>query len=92
MESSDAYVDEIQPQDLTKFGLIPEFVGRMPIVVGLHALDETALVKIMTEPKNAIVKQTSLIHISEPTRQAVNSFAVHGLKKKITISKMSAIS
>ncbi len=57
VESGDAYVDEIQPQDLTKFGLIPEFVGRMPIVVGLHALDENALVKIMTEPKNAIVKQ-----------------------------------
>lgn len=56
-ETGDAYVDEIQPQDLTKFGLIPEFVGRMPIVVGLHALDENALVKIMTEPKNAIVKQ-----------------------------------
>ena len=51
------YVDDVQPQDLTKFGLIPEFVGRMPIVVGLHALDETALVKIMTEPRNAIVKQ-----------------------------------
>ena len=57
VEMGDAYVDEIQPQDLTKFGLIPEFVGRMPIVVGLHALDENALVKIMTEPKNAIVKQ-----------------------------------
>lgn len=57
VESGDAYVDEIQPQDLIKFGLIPEFVGRMPIVVGLHALDENALVKIMTEPKNAIVKQ-----------------------------------
>lgn len=57
VETGDTYVDEIQPQDLTKFGLIPEFVGRMPIVVGLHALDENALVKIMTEPKNAIVKQ-----------------------------------
>lgn len=49
--------DDIQPQDLTKYGLIPEFVGRLPIVVSLDALDEDALVKIMTEPKNAIVKQ-----------------------------------
>ena len=57
------YADEIQPQDLTKFGLIPEFVGRMPIVVGLHPLDEDSLISIMTEPKNAIVKQLSLIHI-----------------------------
>ena len=56
-KDSNSYIDDIQPQDLTKFGLIPEFVGRMPITVGLHALDETALVKIMTEPKNAIVKQ-----------------------------------
>ena len=50
-------VREIQPQDLIKFGLIPEFVGRLPIVVGLNDLDESSLVKIMTTPKNAIVKQ-----------------------------------
>ena len=56
-ENSSLYLEDVQPQDLTKFGLIPEFVGRMPITVSLHALDETALVKIMTEPKNAIVKQ-----------------------------------
>ena len=56
-ENTSLYLEEVQPQDLTKFGLIPEFVGRMPITVSLHALDETALVKIMTEPKNAIVKQ-----------------------------------
>ncbi|MBR4420214.1 MAG: ATP-dependent Clp protease ATP-binding subunit ClpX [Clostridia bacterium] len=48
---------DIQPQDLIKFGLIPEFVGRVPITVNLEALDETALVKILTEPKNAITKQ-----------------------------------
>ena len=50
-------LDDIKPQDLTKFGLIPEFVGRLPIVVNLDPLDETALVKILTEPKNAIIKQ-----------------------------------
>ena len=48
---------EVKPQDLTKFGLIPEFVGRLPIVVSLNPLDEEALVKILTEPKNAIIKQ-----------------------------------
>lgn len=48
---------EVKPQDLTKFGLIPEFVGRLPIVVSLNPLDEDALVKILTEPKNAIIKQ-----------------------------------
>ena len=49
--------DDVKPQDLTKFGLIPEFVGRVPIVVNLLPLDETALVKILTEPKNALIKQ-----------------------------------
>lgn len=54
---TDAYFSEVQPQDLIKFGLIPEFVGRIPITVALNSLDEDALVKIMTEPKNSIVKQ-----------------------------------
>ena len=49
--------DDVKPQDLTKFGLIPEFVGRVPIVVNLQPLDEPALVKILTEPKNALIKQ-----------------------------------
>jgi len=47
----------IMPEDLLKFGLIPEFVGRLPVVVSLDALDEDALVKILTEPRNALVKQ-----------------------------------
>ncbi len=48
---------EVQPQDLVKFGLIPEFVGRVPVVVTLDQLDEEALISILTEPKSAIVKQ-----------------------------------
>ncbi len=50
-------LDKIMPQDLLKFGLIPEFVGRLPIIVTLDALDEEALIRILTEPKNALVKQ-----------------------------------
>ena len=50
-------LDDVKPQDLTKFGLIPEFVGRVPIVVSLQALDEDALVNILTKPRNAIIKQ-----------------------------------
>ncbi len=49
--------DQLLPQDLLKFGLIPEFVGRLPIIATLHELDRDALVKIMTEPKNALIKQ-----------------------------------
>ena len=50
-------VDKLEPEDLIKFGLIPEFVGRLPVVSNLHELDEEALVKILTEPKNALVEQ-----------------------------------
>ncbi|MCT4566016.1 MAG: ATP-dependent Clp protease ATP-binding subunit ClpX [Maledivibacter sp.] len=50
-------LEKIEPEDLLKYGLIPEFVGRVPVVVSLHELDEEALVKILTEPKNALVKQ-----------------------------------
>ena len=51
------FAKEIQPDDLIKFGLIPEFVGRMPMVVGLDDLNKNALTRIVVEPKNAIVKQ-----------------------------------
>lgn len=51
------YLDNVQPADLVKFGIIPELVGRLPIITTLQDLDESALVKILTEPKNAIVKQ-----------------------------------
>ena len=48
---------QVEPEDLIKFGLIPEFVGRLPVVGTLHELDEAALIEILTEPKNALVKQ-----------------------------------
>jgi len=50
-------LENILPEDLLKYGLIPEFVGRLPIIVTLHSLDEQALIKILTEPKNALIKQ-----------------------------------
>ena len=55
--SFDELMKKLQPQDLPKFGLIPEFIGRVPVVVTLHSLGEDALVKILSEPKNALVKQ-----------------------------------
>ncbi|MGI6144561.1 MAG: ATP-dependent Clp protease ATP-binding subunit ClpX [Clostridia bacterium] len=51
------YLEQIMPEDLLKYGLIPEFVGRLPVIVTLDALNEEALVTILTEPKNALVKQ-----------------------------------
>ena len=55
--SYSSLIKSINPEDLINFGLIPEFVGRLPIVVGIDALNEEALIKILTEPKNATVKQ-----------------------------------
>lgn len=50
-------LEKIEPEDLLKYGLIPEFVGRVPVIVSLHELDEEALMKILVEPRNALVKQ-----------------------------------
>lgn len=50
-------LDDVQPEDLIRYGLIPEFVGRLPVLASLHELDEAALIRILTEPKNALVKQ-----------------------------------
>lgn len=55
--STDELYAQVQPEDLLKFGLIPEFVGRVPVMTALRSLDEKALVRILTEPKNALVKQ-----------------------------------
>ncbi|MDY2880540.1 MAG: ATP-dependent Clp protease ATP-binding subunit ClpX [Candidatus Borkfalkiaceae bacterium] len=84
------YADEIQPQDLTKFGLIPEFVGRMPIVVGLHPLDEDSLISIMTEPKNAIVKQYKKLVGLDDVELVVTEDAVREVARKAIALKTGA--
>lgn len=55
----DEILAKLEPQDLLKFGLIPELIGRLPIISTLEMLDKTALVRILSEPKNAILKQYS---------------------------------
>jgi ATP-dependent Clp protease ATP-binding subunit ClpX len=55
--SDDNILSDVQPPDLIKYGLIPEFVGRLPVVGSLHELDREALIRIMTEPRNAVIKQ-----------------------------------
>ena len=57
LSSYSKLISSISPEDLINFGLIPEFVGRLPVVVGVDSLDENALIKILTEPKNATIKQ-----------------------------------
>ena len=85
-ENTSIYLEDVQPQDLTKFGLIPEFVGRMPITVSLHALDEKALVKIMTEPKNAIVKQyKKLVGFDDVELEVTDDAVLEVAKKAISL-------
>ena len=56
-EKINTNIDNLEPEDLVKYGLIPEFVGRLPVISNLHELDEAALVRILKEPKNALVNQ-----------------------------------
>jgi ATP-dependent Clp protease ATP-binding subunit ClpX len=56
-QAGDAYIQMAEPDDLLKFGLIPEFIGRLPVLTTLHSLDEKALMNILVEPRNAIIKQ-----------------------------------
>lgn len=81
---------DVQPADLTKYGLIPEFVGRVPITVCLEPLDETALVKIMTEPKNALVKQYKQLILMDDCELEVTEGAVYEIAKKAISLKTGA--
>lgn len=75
-ENSFEALTDVKPQDLTTFGLIPEFVGRVPIVVGLHPLNEEALVNILTQPKNAIIKQYQKLIAMDGVKLTVEDGAV----------------
>ncbi|MDD5935859.1 MAG: ATP-dependent Clp protease ATP-binding subunit ClpX [Clostridiales bacterium] len=87
---------QVLPQDLVKFGMIPEFVGRVPINVALDLLDEKALVRILTEPKNAIVKQyKKLFELDgvelEFTEEALNAIAKRSFERKTGARGLRAI-
>ncbi len=83
-------ISQIQPQDLIKFGLIPEFVGRLPIVVGLNELDENALKKIMVEPKNAITKQYKTMFKLDGIDLEIDDNAISAVAKKAIELKTGA--
>jgi ATP-dependent Clp protease ATP-binding subunit ClpX len=70
---------EVQPEDLLKYGMIPEFVGRLPVIAPLHELDEPALIDILTKPKNALIKQYQKL------------FEMDGVKLRFTKGALSAI-
>ncbi|MGQ0711726.1 MAG: ATP-dependent Clp protease ATP-binding subunit ClpX [Rhodoferax sp.] len=81
---------EVEPQDLIKFGLIPELVGRMPVVATLAELSEEALVQILTEPKNALVKQYSKLLAMEGVELEVRPSALVAIAKKALARKTGA--
>jgi len=78
---------DIEPEDLIRYGLIPEFVGRMPVTATLEELDETALVRILTEPKNAVTKQYAKLFEMDDTElefsdDALTAVALKAMKRK----------
>ena len=87
---------DVRPEDLTKYGLIPEFVGRLPIVVTLDGLDEDALVRILTEPKNALCKQYEALLDMDGVKltfeeEAVREIARQAIERKCGARGLRAI-
>ncbi|MBA3071633.1 MAG: ATP-dependent Clp protease ATP-binding subunit ClpX [Nitrospirae bacterium] len=79
-----------EPEDLIKYGMIPEFVGRLPVVATLDELDEAALVKILTEPKNALIKQYQKLLSFDNVRLRFTDTALRAIAKKATEKKTGA--
>ena len=78
---------DVQPEDLVKFGLIPEFIGRLPVIATLEDLDEPALIEILTAPKNALVRQYQRLFAMEDVEltfheDALKAIAKHAIERK----------
>jgi ATP-dependent Clp protease ATP-binding subunit ClpX len=85
-----AVLQKIQPEDLLKFGLIPEFIGRLPLIATLEDLDEAALVKILLEPKNALIKQYRKLLEMEGVSLRINDGAVRAIAREAITRKSGA--
>ncbi len=83
-------LQQVQPQDLIKFGLIPEFVGRVPVIGVLEDLDEKALVEILTRPRNAIIKQYQRLFEFENVRLKFTDDALKGIAREAIARKVGA--
>ena len=83
-------VSDVQPEDLIKFGLIPEFVGRLPVVGVLEELDEFALIEILTRPKNAIIKQYQRLFEFENVRLKFSDDALRAIARQAMARKVGA--
>ena len=83
-------LSEVEPEDLLKFGLIPEFVGRLPVIATLDDLDQKSLTEILTKPKNALVKQYQRLFAMEDVSLAFTDGALEGIAKKAIKRKTGA--
>ena len=81
---------QLEPEDLLKFGLIPEFVGRLPVIATLNDLDEPALIEILTKPKNALVKQYQKLFEMEDVQLTFSEDALSAISKKAIARKTGA--
>lgn len=90
LDKNSALLARVQPEDLLKFGLIPEFVGRLPLVAPLSELDEAALVRVLVEPKNALIKQYKKLFELENVELKVTDAALHAIAKKSIERKSGA--
>lgn len=89
-QNADELFKQVMPQDLTKFGLIPEFIGRVPVTVSLDFLDESALQRILTEPKNALVKQYKKLFELDGVNLTFTDEAIQSIAKKAVERKTGA--
>ena len=87
---ADELISQVQPEDLIKYGLIPEFVGRLPVTSTLKELNEDALVKILTQPKNALTKQFKLLFEMEEVELDIREEALFEIAKKAMERKTGA--
>jgi ATP-dependent Clp protease ATP-binding subunit ClpX len=83
-------LSDVQPEDLIKFGLIPEFVGRLPVVGVLEDLDEATLIEILTRPKNAIIKQYQRLFEFENVRLKFSDDALKAISRQAMVRKVGA--
>lgn len=85
-----ALLHDVTPQDLIKFGLIPEFVGRVPVTVSLEGLDREALVRILEEPKNALIKQYQALFDMDEVKLTFEKGAIEAIAEKAVARKTGA--
>jgi ATP-dependent Clp protease ATP-binding subunit ClpX len=83
-------LNHIQPDDLLKYGLIPELIGRIPVAAPLHSLNEVAMKNILTEPKNAILKQYKKLFLMEGVKLEFDPFAIDAIVEKAVEKKTGA--